>query len=155
MYPSITISLIFKNAQFNADDYSGLITRNDIFGVFYQHTSGLYEVKERFSNYFMGKLKETPFQVYSYFKQDADGSLIITVSLFELDDDLEMFDDIIKEMGRKLDPLFEKLMRAKTSKKLTLIEEANLSITDELKFTLDFLYTSGLNSTMNWERRTV
>ncbi|MFX1274988.1 MAG: hypothetical protein ACFFBP_10205 [Promethearchaeota archaeon] len=130
------ITLLFKNEKFNLDDYSRLITRNDIFGVFYQHTSGLYEVSEKFTNFFIGKLKETPYQVYSYFKQDADECLIITITLFELDDDLEMFEDIIKEMGKKLDSLYESLNRAKISKKLTLIEDANLAITNELKFTL-------------------
>ena len=130
------IQLEFRDETYNEDNYSKLIAENDIFATFYQHTTGLFGVKYSYSNFYTGRLKETPYQVISYFKQSADGSQFLAISIFELDDEIEIFEDLIKEMGNRLDKIFDKLTRAKTSKQLSLISNINIRLKNEVKFTI-------------------
>ena len=72
----------------------------------------------------------------SYFKQVADGTQYLAMSIFELDDEIEIFEDLIYEMGNRLDTIFDKLTRAKSSKQLSLIENINIRLKNEIKFTI-------------------
>jgi hypothetical protein len=130
------IQLIFQEDKFDEDDFSELIVENDIFAIFYQHTTGLFEVKYSYSNFYEGRLKDTPYQVLSYFKQVADGTQYLAISIFELDDELAIFEDLIKGMGNRLDVIFDKLTRARNSKQLSLIENINIRLKNEIKFTI-------------------
>ncbi len=130
------IQLIFREDKFDEEDFSELLVQNDIFAIFYQHTTGLFGVKYSYSNFYQGRLKETPYQVVSYFKQVADGTQYLAISIFELDDEIEIFDDLIKEMGNRLDVIFDKLTRARNSKQLSLIENINIRLKNEVKFTI-------------------
>ena len=73
------IQLVFSNKKFDENNFSGLIIENDIFSNFYAHTVGIYSTKYGFSNFYTGRLKETPYQVYSYFKQLNDGTQYLTI----------------------------------------------------------------------------
>ena len=130
------IQLVFREEEFDEDNFSELLAENDIFGIFYQHTIGLFGVKYSYSNFYTGRLKETPYQVISYFKQVADGTQYLAMSIFELDDEIEIFEDLIYEMGNRLDTIFDKLTRAKSSKQLSLIENINIRLKNEIKFTI-------------------
>ena len=59
------IQLVFREEEFDEDNFSELLAENDIFGIFYQHTIGLFGVKYSYSNFYTGRLKETPYQVIS------------------------------------------------------------------------------------------
>ena len=130
------IQLVFSNKKFDENDFSGLIMENDIFANFYQHTVGIFGMKYGFSNYYTGHLKDTPYQVSSYFKQLADGTQYLTISLFELDDELELFEDLIKDMGKRLDTIYEKLTKASNTRQLDLISNVNVRLKNELKYTI-------------------
>jgi len=130
------IQLVFSNKQFDETNFSGLIMENDIFANFYQHTVGVFGMKYGFSGYYTGHLKETPYQVYSYFKQLTDGTQYLTISLFELDDEIELFEDLIKEMGKRLDTIYEKLTKASNTRQLDLISNVNVRLKNELKYTI-------------------
>jgi len=130
------IQLILRDENLNEDDFSALLGQNDIFAIFYQHTTGLFGVKYSYSNFYTGRLKETPYQVISYFKQVADGTQYLAISVFELDDEIEIFEDLINDMGSRLDTIFDKLTRAKNSKQLSLIENINIRLKNEIKFTI-------------------
>jgi len=130
------IQLIFREEKFDEDNFSELIVENDIFAIFYQHTTGLFGVKYSYSNFYEGRLKETPYQVVSYFKQVADGTQYLAISIFELDDEIAIFEDLIKDMGNRLDSIFDKLTRARNSKQLSLIENINIRLKNEIKFTI-------------------
>ncbi len=130
------IQLVFQNEQFNENNYSELIIENDIFATFYQHTTGLFGTKYGFSNFYEGKLKETPYQVVSYFKQLPDGTQYLTISIFELDDEIELFEDILKDMAKRLDTIFDKLAKATNTKQLDLISNVNIRLMNELKYTI-------------------
>ena len=130
------IQLVFQNEEFNESNYSGLIVGDDIFATFYQHTTGVFGMKFGFSNFFTGRLRETPYQVLSYFKQLADGTQYLTLSLFELDDDIELFEDLIKDMAKRLDNIFDKLTKATNTRQLDLISNVNIRLMNELKYTI-------------------
>ncbi|MFX1496748.1 MAG: hypothetical protein ACFFBH_04405 [Promethearchaeota archaeon] len=130
------IQLVFKNEQFNENNYLELIIQNDIFATFYQHTTGIYGTKYGFSNFYEGKLKETPYQVVSYFKQLPDGTQYLTIAIFELDDEIELFEDILKDMAKRLDVIFEKLTKATNTKQIDLISNVNIRLMNELKYTI-------------------
>jgi hypothetical protein len=122
--------------KFDENDFSGLIIENDIFGTFYLHTVGIFSVKYGFNNFYTGRLKETPYQVYSYFKQLTDGTQYLTISLFELDDEIELFEDLIKDMASRLDTIFDKLTKAVNTRQLDLISNVNIRLKNELKYTV-------------------
>lgn len=130
------IQLVFSNKKFDENDFSGLIIENDIFGDFYAHTVGIYSTKYGFSNFYIGRLKETPYQVYSYFKQLTDGTQYLTISLFELDDEIELFEELIKDMASRLDTIYEKLTKAANTRQLDLISNVNIRLKNELKYTI-------------------
>ena len=130
------IQLVFSNKRFDENNFSGLIMENDIFANFYQHTVGIFGMKYGFSNYYTGHLKDTPYQVSSYFKQLADGTQYLTISLFELDDELELYEDLIKDMGKRLDIIYEKLTKASNTRQLDLISNVNVRLKNELKYTI-------------------
>lgn len=130
------IQLVFNNDRFSEENFKDLIEEADVYTVFYQHTTGIKRIEGDFSNQFFGRLKLTPFQVISYFKQEKDGSQFLTISLYELDDELEIFQELIDIMAEKLDALFPLLMRAVYSKKLTLIDKANTNIRGQLKLSM-------------------
>ncbi|MFX1454356.1 MAG: hypothetical protein ACFFDB_03190 [Promethearchaeota archaeon] len=130
------IQFVMRDESLDEEDYSALLSQNDVFAIFYQHTTGLFGVKYSYSNFYTGRLKDTPFQVISYFKQVADGTQYLAISVFELDDEIEIFEDLIKDMGNRLDTIFDKLTRAKNSKQLSLIENITIRLKNEIKFTI-------------------
>ena len=52
------VKLIFNNKDFSPNDYSDLLTRIDIFGIFYQHTTGMSKESGAFSNFYVGRLRD-------------------------------------------------------------------------------------------------
>lgn len=130
------IKLIFHNKKFNESNYSELISENDIFGIFYQHTTGIFKDKGAYSNFYSGRLKETPYQVVSYYRQESDGSKYLTISFFELDDEIEIFQDLINTLAKKLLLIFKKLVNINPLKQISLLEKIQNKIESELKFTI-------------------
>jgi predicted SnoaL-like aldol condensation-catalyzing enzyme len=130
------IQLIFQNENFKEDNYSNLVIENDIFATFYQHTVGMTSMKYGFSNFYMGRFKETPYQVMSYFKQIADGTQFLVMVIFETDDEIELFEDIIKTMSKRLNDIFERLAKANNTRQLDLISNVNVRLKNELKYTV-------------------
>ena len=122
------IQLIFRDEEYDESKWGEFLHENDLFAVFYQHTTGLSSVKYSYSNFFTGRLKETPYQIISFFKQVADGTQFLAISIFELDDEVEIFEDLIRDMGNRLDTILDKLTRATSSKQLSLIENINIVI---------------------------
>ncbi|MGQ4873908.1 MAG: hypothetical protein ACP6IY_07555 [Promethearchaeia archaeon] len=133
------IKLIFKTLDgqnYTKENYSELINQNDIFAIFYQHTTGIYGVSGAYGNFYMGRLKKTPYQVVSYFRQEEDRSQFLTISIFDLDDEVEIYEDLIKSMAKKLDVLFETLVKANQSRNVSLITNVLNRIEDELRLTI-------------------
>jgi hypothetical protein len=132
----IPIQLIFKEKKFTKEDFSDLITKTDIFSIFYHHTTSVHEITGAYSNFYSGRLKNTPYNVISYFKQETTDSQYLAISLFSLNDELAIFESLIKSMGERLDVIFETLDRAKNMKQISLIDNINKNLEKELKFAI-------------------
>lgn len=130
------IKLIFNNEKFTEANYSELIVQNDIFGIFYQHTTGIVSDKGVFSNFYSGRLKETSFQIMSYFRQETDGSQYITIAIFELADELEIFLEIIKNMAESLNTIFETLVKINELQQISLLDKMISKFESEIKFAI-------------------
>ncbi len=131
------IQLQFReDSEFGESNYQDMLIKNDIFATYYQQITGLFRRKYDYSNVYFGTLKETPFQIISYFKQVSDGSQYLTISIFDLDDEIELFRDIITDMTERLDDLFEKLSLAREKKQLEKLTNLNIRLKNELKFAI-------------------
>jgi len=131
------IQLQFReDSEFGESNYQKMLIENDIFATYYQQITGLFGRKYEYSNIYFGTLKETPYQIISYFKQVSDGSQYLTISIFDLDDEIELFRDIITDMTDRLDGLFEKLSLAREKKQLEKITNLNIRLKNELKFAI-------------------
>jgi hypothetical protein len=133
------IQVQFTSDEFDEEDYSDLIVENDIFANFYQQTTGLFRDAEGTSvssNFYSGMLKETPYQVVSYFRQLEDGSQFLTLAIFEIDDEIELFMDLLKDMAKRLDKIFVKLEAAQNKKQISKITNLNIRLKNELKYTI-------------------
>lgn len=132
------IQIIFREDEehLTKENYSELLPENDLFATFYQHTTGIMGPTKAISNFYTGRLKETPYQVFSYFRQENDGSQFLALSIFELDDEIELFEELIKDLAKRLDVIFPTLIRAQNSRQITLISNINIRLANELKFTL-------------------
>ncbi|MFX1446231.1 MAG: hypothetical protein ACFFHV_22770 [Promethearchaeota archaeon] len=132
------IQIVFREDEdyFTKENYSGLLAENDIFATFYQHTTGMIGVTKAHSNFYTGRLKETPYQIFSYFRQETEGSQFLALSIFELDDEIELFEELIKDLAKRLDAIFPPLIRAQNSRQISLISNINIRLANELKFTI-------------------
>ena len=132
------IQLVFREEEerFTKDNFVDLIIENDLFATFYQHTTGIYGKTGAISNFYTGRLKGTPYQVFSYYRHENDGSQFITIAIFELDDEIELFEDMIKDLATRLDVIFQTLIRAQNSKQISQISNVNIRLANELKFTI-------------------
>ena len=132
------IQIIFREDEehLTKEKYSELLAENDIFATFYQHTTGIIGATKALSNFYIGRLKETPYQVFSYFRQETEGSQFLAISIFELDDEIELFEELIKDLAKRLDVIFPTLIRAQNSRQISLISNINIRLANELKFTL-------------------
>ncbi len=81
-----------------------LITSNDLYGIFFNHTSGLLFKGQGQSpeSFLVARLKETPHKVISYYRQAADQAQYLVVSFFKLDEDAELFEGTIRQMAATL-----------------------------------------------------
>jgi len=132
------IQIIFREDEehFTKENYSKMLAENDIFATFYQHTTGIIGTTKAMSNFYTGRLKDTPYQVFSYFRQENDGSQFLAVSIFELDDEIELFEELIKDLAKRLDVIYPTLIRAQNSRQISLISNINIRLANELKFTI-------------------
>jgi len=107
------VCLIFNNKDFSRSDYSELIDEMDLFAIFYQHTTGITETIGDANRFYVGRLKQTSYQVISIFLQDSAENQFMTMSIFELDDEIGVFEEQVKKMAIKLGELYEDFTKKK------------------------------------------
>ena len=118
-------------------DLKSLISLNDLFAIFYNHTTGASAKKQDADekNYFVGRLKDTPYKVISYYRQEVDQTQYLAISFFKLDEDAELFEGLVRSLGAKLDAQYLRLAQGnlKDIKFVTNIKE---TMEGDIKFTL-------------------
>ncbi len=124
----------FENKEFTNANLSELISTSDLFSILYHHTTSMREIAGGFSNFYEGRLKETFYQISSYFIQADSGTQFLTILVFTLDEDLGIYEDIIKSLARKMDYLFETFETAKKTNQISIISKIHENIENELKY---------------------
>lgn len=115
--PFDLLKAIFSSEGYNENSYSDLIVENDIFRIFYQHTTGTSGREDNFNDTYIGRLNETPYQVFSYFRQLSDQSQFFTTFIFDLDDTIDNFIDTIDLMTKTLETFI--IQHQRVSMKIT------------------------------------
>jgi len=133
-FKSIVFS--FENKEFTSENLSELIATSDLFSILYHHTTSIREIAGGFSNFYEGRLKETSYQVSSYFVQAESETQYLTILIFTLDEDLGTYEDIIKNLAKKMDYLFETFETAKKTNQISLMSKINNNIETELKYSI-------------------
>src|SRR4030042_7142584 len=125
-----------------AEEYSGanlrdFIATNDLFGIFFAHTAGASSKKtpHGMKNFFVGRLKESPYKVIYYYKQEIDQSQYLTLSIFKLDEDVEIYEGLIRILAEKLDAQYIRLARGNLGD-INFITDVRHEIDNAIKFTL-------------------
>jgi len=113
-----------------------LITENDKYRLFYNHTTGLdFKRRERMiKNFILGRLKETPYKVLSYYHHEVDETQYLILALFALDEEIELYEGVFYLMCEKLGKIFNKL--AKSSKTAQILREIETEMLNQVKFAL-------------------
>lgn len=115
---------------------SELITVDDLFGLFYQHTTGLFSDQENFSNFHTGRLKSTSFRISSHYHQVNEDNQFITISFFDLNDEIEIFEDFVKNMNRNLEKLFRDYIKFTALKRIDDLLKVKENIESEMKLAI-------------------
>lgn len=130
------IKLMFKEEKFKENNYSELIVEKDIFAIYYQHTTGILKSQGKYSSFFETKLMETSYQVASYYCAESGGSQYLTLFIFEVEDDIEVFFDVIKSSATVMDYLLDSLEKATVTKQLSLTPNIIKKLEENLTITL-------------------
>ncbi|GAB4324311.1 MAG: hypothetical protein Kow0069_29870 [Promethearchaeota archaeon] len=91
-------------SQSKVEQRKDVISANDLYGLFFNHTSGLLfkSPEERGESVLVQRLKETPYKIVSEYYQAADESQYLTITAFRLDEDAELVEPILRQMGKVL-----------------------------------------------------
>ncbi|MFX1558364.1 MAG: hypothetical protein ACFFC9_14015, partial [Promethearchaeota archaeon] len=130
------IAWIFENKEFSEKNLSELLATSDLFSILYHHTTSIREITGGFSSFYEGRLKETQYQVSSFFKQEETGTQYLAILIFTLDEDLGTYEDIFKDLAKKLDYLFETYETAKKTNQISLMSKINNNFQTELKYAI-------------------
>jgi len=119
--------------------FQQMISVNDLFAIFFNHTTGASKETKindaNAKNYFVGRLKENPYKVVSYYRQEVDSSQYLAISFFKLDEDAELFEGLIRQLGTKLDTLYLKLAQGNL-RDISFVTKIKETMESEIKFTL-------------------
>ncbi len=117
-------------------ELNDLVSENDRYRLFYNHTTGLdFKRRERMiKNFILGRLKETPFKVLSYYHHEIDETQYLILALFALDEDVELYEGVFYQMCEKLGKVFNKL--AKSTKSSQVLREIETEMLNQVKFAL-------------------
>jgi len=130
------LKLIFTENKYNEKNFTQLIHENDIFLIYYQHTTGVDNFSEGYSDFYIGRLKNNSYQVKSYFRKESNGQHFITFLVFDINDDIDRFENEINVMARRLDEIFISIDEINKKKKNSLNSEIDENLTQILTSTL-------------------
>jgi len=117
-----------------------ILSLNDLFSIYYNHTAGYKRGfqksgEEITSNFFIGRLKEAPYEVISYFKESIDESQYLTITIFKVEEDFELFEDITQILAGKMDVIFEKIAKGNI-KSVSFMKSIEEEMKQSIRFTL-------------------
>lgn len=129
--------IVSELSNFHQDEnLEDLLSNNDKFRLFYNHTTGIMTKKGRqIKNYIVGRLKEAPYKCLSYYHQETDESQYLIINLFERESEVELFEPIFYHMTERMMPVFETLITANL-KDFRVVEGIENKLLNEMKFAI-------------------
>ncbi|WP_371805163.1 hypothetical protein [Candidatus Lokiarchaeum ossiferum] len=129
--------IVSELSNFHQDDnLEDLLSNNDKFRLFYNHTTGIMTKKGRqIKNYIVGRLKEAPYKCLSYYHQETDESQYLIINLFERESEVELFEPIFYHMTERMMPVFETLITANLND-FRVVEGIENKLLNEMKFAI-------------------
>lgn len=135
----IPIVIILNSEKYKGVSYKEILTERDLFALYYTHTtrrSKDYDAKtQEIEDIYMGRFMETDFQVLSYFKQTIDKSQYLTLIIFDAYDDIDIFQQIIKNNSERINIILNTLVKAKITNQIDLVPDIISQLKLELEFT--------------------
>ncbi len=117
-------------------DFNEIISLNDRFRLFYNHTTGIFMKKGRtVKNFIVGRLKESPYKCLSYYHQEVDESQYLIVGVFERDVEIELYESIFYHMTERITPVFQELVDANL-RNFQVVDRIESKMRNELKFAI-------------------
>ncbi len=119
------------------NDDSDLITIDDQYGLFFNHTTGssFKKVDEHSKNLFVGRLKETPYKIISHYHQEMDESQYLIVTFFELDEDLGLHEKVVNKMLENFESIFSEKMQGNL-KDIRFVNSINRKMKKEISYAI-------------------
>ncbi len=112
-----------------------MATTNDLFSILFHHSTGMsFGKRDDSKNFFVGRLKEKPFKVISYFRQEIDESQYLTIAFFKLDEEVELFERNIHNLATELNKSYLKLAQGNL-KDVNFILEMKKEMRSKISFT--------------------
>jgi len=135
--PQFKIIASSKNDDYKSLDITQIINVDDQYGLFFNHTTGLSFKKKdaQAQNFFIGRLKQSPYKVISFFHQEMDDSQYLCISYFKTDEEVELYEGIIHTFAEKLKGIFAKMMKG-NFKDRHFLNQIESEMQKEIKFTL-------------------
>lgn len=138
--PQFKIIASAKNEEYKSLDINQIINVDDQYGLFFSHTTGLSFKKKddkevKTQNFSLGRLKNSPYKVISFFHQEIDDSQYLCISYFKTDDEIELYEGIIHTFAEKLKTIFSKMMKG-NYKDRQFLNQIESEMQKEIKFTL-------------------
>ena len=129
--------IVSELSNFHQDkNLDKLLSNNDKFRLFYNHTTGIMTRKGRqIKNYIVGRLKEAPCKCLSYYHQETDESQYLIINLFERESEIELFEPIFYHMTERMMPVFETLITA-NQKNFRVVDDIETRLLNEMKFAI-------------------
>lgn len=117
-----------------------IISINDLFSIYYSHTTGARagfegEKKTKMRNFFVGRLKESPYQVISYFREGLGGKHYMTISIFKMTEDSERFESIVHVLAGKMDVTLDRMAKGNL-KSIAFVQKIEKAIKSDIKYAI-------------------
>lgn len=148
MTPSGSIEPEFRllratfSEEFIGKEIHEFLTPNDLYKIYYALTTGRQgtiknekESEESKYRLHFGRLKDVPLDVICFYHQAVDDSQYLIVSIYLLDEDYEIFEDIIRTLTKRTIPLFHKLATGNL-KNLQFLDSVYNAMEMEIKYAI-------------------
>jgi hypothetical protein len=118
-------------------DLDDLISTNDRFRLFFNHTTGM-TMKRRgrsIKNFIIGRLKESPYKILSYYYKTESEAQFLSIALFNKDVEVEVYESIFYQLTEHLASSFEKI-GAGNIRNVQALSDIERSMKNDLKYAI-------------------
>ncbi|MHA1148860.1 MAG: hypothetical protein ACTSR8_11540 [Promethearchaeota archaeon] len=131
----IPIQLVIEENS-KVKDLNELINIDDLYGIYYQHTTWKAQKLSTYEDFYYGRLKFSPFQIISYYQKISSNHQYLTIIFLSLMDEISVYDKIIENLSIKINSLLKAYSIADTKAQIAILGNIKEKILEILKFSL-------------------